>query len=162
MVEVNVVSDDRRLSWDVSSGGQALCSTPCVQWFDERADLLLESSRGEELYLPSLSAEAPTARSIFVVAEPTSRAKRVNGIVFTTLGGMGVVTAITFTAVGCSDLERRGGACTAGLITGAVSIPLTAAAIWLMLDAAPRAPVLPVLESRASARRTPDGVAVSF
>src|SRR5919197_164713 len=83
--------------------------------------LLIASNDGDELYVHSLGLEAIQARRAMLVAEGGCYDKRVNGIVFTSFGGMGMVTAITLAAVGCSDLQRRAGVCTAGLITGAVA-----------------------------------------
>jgi hypothetical protein len=149
MVEVNVVSDDDR-TWDVYAGGNAICTTPCTQWFRARDGMLLQSNDGDRLYVRSLGVKAIQARRAMLVAEGACYGKRVNGIVFTTFGGMGIVTGIALTAVGCSDLQRRGGACTAGLITGAVAVPVTAFALWMLLDAHPRAHILPVLKTHAA------------
>ena len=168
MLEVNVVSDDDR-TWDVYAGGKAICTTPCTQWFRAQEGLLLESNDGDSLYVHSLGLEAMQAKRAMLIAEGACYGKRINGIVFTTFGGMGMVTAIALSAVGCSDLDQRRGMCTAGLITGAVAVPVTAFALWMLLDAHPRAHVLPVFKTRAAHGQPsatiaigPNGVAGTF
>ncbi len=149
MVSVNIVSEYRGQVWDVYAGGQRVCTTPCTKWFSPRQHLVLQSGNGDELFVPGVGREALQARYAIVVAEGTSYAKHVNGIVFTTFGGMGLVTAITLTAVGCSQVEERAGMCSAGLITGGVSLPVTAFALWMLLDSGPKAHVLPAFQTRA-------------
>lgn len=161
VVEVNVVAGDAGQVWQVSADGRAVCTTPCVQWFSEGAELSLQSSDGDALYLPNLGAANSGARRLLLVAEGTSEGKRVNGIVFTTFGGMGVVTAITLSAVGCSNLEKRGGVCTAGLITGAVSLPLSAFAIWILVDSHPKTHLLPVSGTQGAMGQPPVRLAVT-
>jgi hypothetical protein len=155
MVAVSVVSEDERQVWDVYADRDLVCTTPCTQWFSPRQHLVLRSREGDELFVPGVDREAQRARHAMLVAEGTSYAKRVNGIVFTTFGGMGVVTAITLTAVGCSQVQERGGMCTAGLITGGASVPVTALALWMLLDSSPKAHVLPVFKSRAQHGQPP-------
>jgi hypothetical protein len=169
MVAVSVVSEYEAQVWDVYAGRDLVCTTPCTQLFSPRQQLFLKSRNGDRLFIPGVGREALKARRAIVVAEGTSYAKHVNGIVFTTLGGMGLVTAITFTAVGCSQVQERGGMCTAGLITGGVSLPVTAFALWMLLDAFPKAHVLPAFQTRAhhgqppvTLSLAPNGIAGTF
>jgi hypothetical protein len=155
MVAVSIVSEYEEQAWDVYAGRDLVCTTPCTQWFSPRQQLVLKSRNGDRLFIPGVGREALKARHAILVAEGTSYAKQVNGIVFTTLGGMGVVTAITLTAVGCSQVQERGGMCTAGLITGGASVPVTAFALWMLLDSSPKAHVLPVFQSRAQHGQPP-------
>jgi hypothetical protein len=141
-VDVKNVSDDRR-PWTVLSGDTQLCYTPCTQRLASGQDLALRSGHSE-LYLPDLGPDAILAQRAVVLAEPLSHGERVNGVVWTTFGSIGLVTGITLTAVGCSNTDARGGICTAGLITGGASALLTAAAIWMLVDALPKVHVLPV------------------
>lgn len=161
MVSVSVVSEYPRQVWDVYAGGDRVCTTPCTQWFSPRQYLVLKSREGDELFIPGVGREALKARHAIVVAEGTSYAKYVNGIVFTTLGGMGVVTGITFTAVGCSQVQERAGMCTAGLITGGVSLPVTAFALWMLLDSSPKAHVLPAFQTQAHHGQPPVTVSLA-
>jgi hypothetical protein len=161
MVELNVQSEDGSQVWDVRVGHQPVCTTPCTQVVPSTQYVELDSRDGEHLNLAALGVEAPGAKRVLVAAEGTQTGKQVNGIVFTTLGAMGVVVAITLAAVGCSDTERHGGMCTAGLITGAVTAPLTAVAIWMIADSGPRAHVLPVVVLPAAKGQTPVSLALT-
>lgn len=143
MVEVSVVSEYDDQTWDVIAGGDLVCSTPCTQWVRAAQGLRLVANDGDRLFVPGLGPEAAQTRHAVLVAEGTCEGKHTTGIVFTALGGMGVVTSIPFVAVGCSDVAKRGGLCTAGLITAGVSLPLTAVAIWMMVDALPKAHIVP-------------------
>jgi hypothetical protein len=144
LVDVKIVSDDLH-PWSVSSGDAPLCTTPCTSRVGAAQDLLLRSGR-YTLYLPDLGPDVAVAQRAVVIAEGASRGERTNGIVWTTFGGIGLVTGITLTAVGCSDTDSRGGTCVAGLITGGASALLTAAAIWMIVDALPKAHVIPVFK----------------
>jgi hypothetical protein len=155
MVAVSVVSEYEEQVWDVYAGRDLVCTTPCTQWFSPRQHLVLKSRNGDKLFIPGVGREALKARHAILVAEGTSYAKHVNGIVFTTFGGMGLVTAITLTAVGCSQVQERGGMCTAGLITGGVSVPVTAFALWMLLDSSPKAHVLPSFQANAPPGQPP-------
>lgn len=170
MAQVDVVSDSPEEAWDVYVGEDHVCTTPCTQWLDPMRPVFLRSQRrGDELWLPVLGPELMETRNGVLVATGHSRAKFAVGATFTTLGGMGMVVGIVFTAVGCSDLARRGGECTAGLITGGVSIPITAAFIWMLVDSNPKADVFPVLRTQPgraqvpiSVGLTPTGIAGTF
>lgn len=168
MVELNILSDDPGLVWDVFAGGNPVCSTPCVRQVAAYEPLMLKSRDDEYVYV-ELDADVEDARRAAVVAEGTHHGEQVNGIIFTTLGGMGTIIATTFTAIGCSDVQERRGMCTAGLITGAVSVPLTAVSIWMIVDSLPDVHVFPV--SRPPAPKgsppltltvTPTGLAGTF
>jgi len=169
MVEVTAVSEYDDQAWDVVANGNVLCTTPCTQWVGAAQRLRLVANDGDRLFISGFGGEEMQTRHALLVAEGTCHGKQVNGIVFTSLGGMAIVTAIPFIAVGCSNIEKRGGLCTAGLITAGVSLPLTAAAIWMLADSGPKAHILPVFKAQASAGQpaatlaiTPNGVAGTF
>jgi hypothetical protein len=155
MVEVNIVSEDEDQVWDVHAGGRVVCTTPCTQWLSGRQNLWLKARDGDRVLVEGLGPEAMDSRRALLVAEGTCDGKYINGLVFTTLGGMGVVTSIPFIAVGCSNRAERGGMCNAGLITAAVSAPLTAVAIWMIVDGLPKGHVLPVVRGRAAKGQPP-------
>lgn len=159
-VQVNFESDTHGRTWDVGVGGQFVCQTPCTQRLGASEGVVLRS-RKDEVFLPELGPEAESARRALVVAEGRDRAKHVNGVVFTTLGGMGLATGLTLTAVGCSDTSRRGGMCTAGLIVGGITAALTAFSIWLLVDSAPQAHVIPVFKATPQPGQPPVSVAVT-
>lgn len=165
-ISLTVVSGDHR-QWNVMVGGQAVCATPCSGNLDLGESFAVESTASNEgIFIPALPAEVIAARRGVVIAEGEHEGKQVNGIVWTSLGGMALVTAITLSAVGCSDLEDRRGMCNAGLITGGVGLPLTAFGIYLLVDSGPRVQIYPAKpRSAASAPQvllTPVGVAGTF
>jgi hypothetical protein len=162
-VEVSLYSEPEQVTWNVAVDGQDACQTPCVQVIRPDSHLTL-ATRRVRLDVPTVAPFLGDARYGVVVAELENPGLMANGIVWTTLGGMGLVTAITLTAVGCSDFERRGGVCTAGLITGAVALPLTAAAIGMLVGAGPTVHILPVKKGQpaVSLLATPTGVAGTF
>lgn len=161
---VTFEGDRDGLTWQVIAGNEAPCFTPCSRWVDPTRTIQLQASTGEGMYLDDLASELDGARHAIVVAQRRNRAEQVNGIVFTTLGSMTSTVAITLTAVGCSDTQRRGGMCTAGLITGAVGIPLMVVSIWMIVDSAPKALVIPVHTrgTAVSAWVTPAGIVGTF
>lgn len=159
MVEVDMVSEYDDQVWDVYSGDALVCTTPCTQWVNARRSLVMVSRDGDRLYVPWLGVDALQSRRATLVARGSCDGKHVTGLVFTTFGGMGAVVGTTLTAVGCSDTERRGGMCTAGLITLGVTVPLTAAAIWMMIDGLPSANVLPVYRTQAAKGQPPITIA---
>lgn len=159
-VLVNFESDTDGRVWDVGVGGEFVCQTPCTRPQGAYEPVLLRS-RKDEVFVPELGPEAERARRALVVAEGRNRAKYVNGLVFTTLGGMGLATGIALTAVGCSDTERRGGLCTAGLIVGGVTAALTAFSVWLLVDSAPKAHVIPVFKATSAQGQPPVSIAVT-
>lgn len=158
MVEVDFVSEYYQQSWKVYSGGKLACKTPCTQWVHAGEPLILVSNDRERVEVFDLGDEALQTRHALVSAEGTCDGKYVTGLALTTFGGMGAVVAIALTAIGCSDLQERGGMCTAGLITG-VTLPITAGAIWMMIDGLPKAHILPVYRSPAANGQSPVSVA---
>jgi hypothetical protein len=138
-----VVLPDEGPSWRVT-GRTEQCVAPCAIRVGAGDRLVLTASNRDVIEVEGLPAAVVAARRAVLVPEPRSRALQVNGIVFTTLGAMATVVAITFTAVGCSDLMRRGGLCTGGLVTGAVGVPLMGASILMLVGSAPDAHFLPV------------------
>lgn len=169
MVDLKVVSEYGNQTWDVHAGGEVVCSTPCTQRLRIGEDLVLVAGDGDELFVPAVAIETPDTKRALLIAEGSHRGKRVNGIVFTTLGGMAMVTGITFTAVGCSNLQERAGMCTAGLITAGVGLPLTAVSIWLIVDALPKSHFMPVAQVKTldghppvRVSLAPNGIAGTF
>jgi hypothetical protein len=147
MVKVDLVSADANSRWDVYYDDEVICSTPCTRWLDPGRPLLLRSRdvgpmRGDRIRLRDLVDYAPGG-ALQVQAHPTSYGKLATGITFTTFAGMALLTGVTLTSVGCSDMEARGGMCRAGVTTFAAGALATAGAVWLILEAMPRAEVLP-------------------
>lgn len=122
--------------WEVLLDRQPACATPCSMYVPPMRYVTLRSRSRVLLdigYLPQ--------GSVVVRGRPLSEGAYAGGIVGTTFAGMGLVTGITLTAVGCAtDRDRM---CTAGLITGGVSAVGLYLSIKLMQSAVPKAEVLP-------------------
>ena len=101
--------------------------------------------------MPGLG-EAARAGAVRLVAHERSQGEFATGIVFTAFGGMGVATGISLLGVGCGT--GRETLCHAGLWTLFSSALVTAGAIGMILDSAPRAEVAPAYGLRLG-RRTP-------
>lgn len=146
-VAVEFVAANADGRWDVYIDDEVVCSTPCSRWVSPSRPILLRA-RTERFFAPPDRVQLPglgehaAAGSLQVQAHPTSLGKLTTGITFTGFGGMATLTGITLTAVGCAA-GRSEGMCTGGLISLGVGSLVTAGAIWLILDAAPRAEILP-------------------
>jgi hypothetical protein len=86
-----------------------------------------------------------------VQAHPTSRGELLTGITFTSFGGLALLSGITLSAVGCPS-GRSDGMCTGGLISLAAGSLVTAGALWLIFDSAPRADIVPARTSASVGR----------
>jgi hypothetical protein len=168
VVGVHFDSDRDGRQWQVLAGTQQPCLTPCSLWVDPSQTVNLRSSAGDGLFIDTLDFELQGARHAVVVVEGRHQGEQVNGIVFTALGGTGLLTGITLSAVGCADVQRRGGLCTAGLITAGITSLLTAVSIWMIIDSAPKAHFFPVFKTTppggqpVSVALTPAGLAGRF
>jgi hypothetical protein len=72
------------------------------------------------------------------------------GIVFTSLGGAGVMMGGMLSILGCNDPDRAG-LCTGGLITMGAGAVVAASSVYLILAALPRAEVFPLYRSEDGA-----------
>lgn len=147
-VRVDLLSAHANARWDVYYDDQVICTTPCSRWLDPARPLLLRAREEwygppDKIRIPDL-ATASASGSVQLHAHPTSRGQLATGITFTAFGGMAAVTGIALTAVGCSGgTFGSSGMCTGGITTLAVGGALTSGAIWLILDALPKAEILP-------------------
>jgi len=155
-VRVDFVSARANSRWDVYLDDQVVCTTPCSKWVDPARPLLLRAReeqlflRADKVQLPGLGEHA-AAGAVQVQAHPTSFGKLATGIVFTSFGGLGVVTGATLMPLGCGRDEP--GLCTGGGIALGVGLVVTAGAVWLILDSLPRGEVVPLHRAQAAARR---------
>ena len=159
-IKVDFESASPTARWDVYVDDQATCTTPCSGWVDPTHPVVLRTrDLPDEVRIAGLD---PAAGPVQITAAPTASGEFVTGLTFTSLGGMGDATGITLGSIGC--FGGHAGLCQAGLITLGLSGAVTAGAIWMMLDAAPRADVRPLFgdELSASLRLTPDGFAGTF
>jgi hypothetical protein len=111
--------------WDIRVDGEAACSTPCSLVIPPLRFVALYS---QERAPTRLAAGYLPPGDVLVQAKPRANGAFATGVTFTTLSGMGLVTGIVLTSVGCST--DRDGMCKAGLITGGAS----ALGLYLSID----------------------------
>ena len=146
-LKVDFVSGDASSRWDVYADDAVICTTPCARFVSAERPVMLrardESFGGspDKVRVLNLLDHAGEGR-IQLQAHHTARGQLATGIVFTAFAGMGLITGITLTGVGCS-MSDHAGMCKGGLITMVVSAPAVAASIWLITDSMPRAEVVP-------------------
>lgn len=154
--EVDFVSADANDRWDVYSDDEVACTTPCSKWVDASRPILLRAREDgflaapDKIQMTDLGAEA-LAGPLQVQAHPTSRGELLTGITFTSFGGLALLTGITLSAVGCSS-GNSDGMCQGGLISLGAGSLVTAGALWLIFDSAPRANVMPARASASGGR----------
>ncbi len=122
--------------WQVLIDRHPACETPCSIYVPPMRFVTL---RSRDHVLLEIGMLPPTP--VVVRGTHLASGAYAGGIVGTTFAGMGVVTGITLTAVGCATDHR--GMCTAGLITGGVSAVGLYLSIRLLQSAVPKAEVLP-------------------
>jgi hypothetical protein len=147
-VKVDLVSANASARWDVYVDDQVICTTPCGKWLHPDRPIFLRTRDDGFLRMPDriqLTSLAPYREAVQVQAHATNQGKLATGIVFTSFGGMGVMTGLMLGLLGCSG--ERAGLCTGGLITGAAGGLLAAGSIFLILDAMPRAEIIPAAGS---------------
>ena len=128
--------------WDVRVDNNAVCTTPCSVLIDPLHFISLSSQdRGGA----RLSVGYLPAGDVLVQAKPRAEGPFAAGVTFTALSGMGLVTGITLTAVGCATDRQT--MCNAGLITGAASGIALYLSIDLLVRSLPRVSVGPAQAS---------------
>jgi hypothetical protein len=146
-VRTDFVSASANGRWDVYIDDQVACTTPCTKFVDPNRPILLRAREDsmftgpDKIQLAGLG-DGAAAGSVQLQAHPTARGELATGITLTSFGGLGVLTGITLAAVGCPN-GISDGQCVAGLSTFGLGGLLTAGAIWLILDAMPRADIVP-------------------
>ncbi|MDX2091136.1 MAG: hypothetical protein SFX73_24965 [Kofleriaceae bacterium] len=126
--------------WDVLIDQQPACGTPCSIYVPPMRFVTLRA-RSQERNRVLLEVGYLPQGSVVVRGKPLSQGAYAGGIVGTTFAGLGLVTGISLTAVGCAT--DHDGMCTAGLITGGVSAVGLYLSIKLLQSAVPKAEVLP-------------------
>jgi hypothetical protein len=166
-VKTDFVSANASSRWDVYVDDQVVCTTPCSRWVNPSRPVELRARedglpfmRPDKIELHSLEVSGATG-AVQLQAHPTARGELVTGITLTSLGGLGVVTGLALLPVGCGG-SGSDGMCTGGAVSLAIGGAITAGAIWLILDAMPRAEVTPTLRAGLHLRVTPGGIAGTF
>jgi len=143
-IKIDLVSANASSRWDVYYDDEVVCTTPCSRWLDPSRPLLFRTrdegryGRGSDrVRVPDLMPFAGTGM-VQVQAHPTADGKMATGIVFTSFGGMAVITGLALAGVGCSSSDHEG-MCKAGAITLGVGALVTAGSIKLIVDSLPHA-----------------------
>jgi hypothetical protein len=143
-VKVHLISADPDSAWEVRSGGELLCTTPCSKWLEPSTPLLLRVKDGGllkrgEIYVPNLrehQAEAP----LEVEAHTMSVGQLAGGATLTSLAGMAALTGIVLTSLGCTTADHAD-MCKAGLITTGVGGAALIPGIWIIAGAGAHAEI---------------------
>lgn len=143
-IDANFVSATA-MPWEVMVDQQSACVTPCRLILERPSWITMRTRENSPIRLEV--GQLGTVPTI-VTAHDVQNGKYATGIVFTTFGGMALVTGITLGAVGYG--RDREGLKTAGLITGVSGAAMTFGGIWLMRNALPRT-VVRVLDQRGLA-----------
>lgn len=144
-VKVDFVSANPANRWEVYADDEVLCSTPCSKWVDPARPVMMrarEDSFGapDKVQVSTLTAQASSG-PLQLRAHGTARGQLVTGMTFLSLTGMALLAGVTLTALGCST--DSSGMCTGGLISMGAGAVGGAGALWLLLDALPKAEVVP-------------------
>jgi hypothetical protein len=126
------------MQWEVAVDQQPACVTPCALWVPPLSYITM---RTNEFRPVRLDVGHLSGGSVMVQAEPLASGAYAAGVTFTALSGMGLITGISLTAVGCATDMR--GMCTAGIITGLASGLGLYGSILLMKSAVPKAHIGP-------------------
>ena len=145
-VKVDFVSGNPSSRWDVYSDDQVICTTPCARWVNAERPVMLRArdeafmAAPDRVQVTNLLAYSNEGH-LQLEAHPTARGELAAGITFTTFSGLAAITGVALTSIGC--FGNHSGMCTGGLVTLGTGLPLLAGSIWMILDAMPRAEVVP-------------------
>jgi hypothetical protein len=146
-VKVDFVSGNAASRWDVYADDQVICTTPCARFVHPARPLLLRTrddgwmSAPDKVQVANL-LDAGAGAHLQLRAQPTARGELVAGITFTAFSGMAVLTGVALGSIGCLA-GHSDAMCTGGLISLGVGGLALAGSIWMILDAQPRADVMP-------------------
>jgi hypothetical protein len=151
-VAVELLSAHATSRWDVYVDDEVICTTPCKRFLDPTHPILLRTrdhpwfAPPDEVTVPNLFPAAHGG-AVQLQARPMEKGELAVGTTFASLGGAALITGISLAGVGCSRLNETwfgGGMCNAGLITLGSGAIVTTGAVWLILDALPKALVSPL------------------
>ena len=134
---IEVLSAHTGHEWDVYSAGERLCRTPCQQFVAPGSAISMVAGRSKVELLEGMR-EYSHLGPVRVRAVPYDSGKNALGIVFTSFGGMGMITGGVLALAGALD-EDGPGLRNAGLYTLLPSTFLTIGGIFLMITSMPHA-----------------------
>jgi hypothetical protein len=151
-VKASFRAADADAVWEVVSDGQLLCNTPCERWLLPTSALLMREKRDDGFFSPgkhmdhevevSLRDQAE-GRQVAVQAHRARSGLFLSGVVLTALAGAAVAAGAVLLGVGCSDVEARGGLCSAGAVTGGTGVAVLVPSIVLIALSGADAEVVP-------------------
>jgi hypothetical protein len=147
-VPVQLISGAADQRWDVYYDDQPICTTPCTRWLDPGRPLVLRArdssfmQKPDRIIVRGIGDSGLRAGGVSVEANPSSLPEKTGGIVATTFGGIGIITAIALYASG-SNLESVSMQ-KAGIITILPSVLTTGLGIYLIIDSGPYTRVSPM------------------
>jgi hypothetical protein len=169
MVKVDFLAIEAEQPWEVTSGENLLCLTPCSRWMHPTDSIKLRGPEPrrfnlDEVTMPNLKPyvhEAP----LEVQAEPGSFGRFTTGVAVSGLAGATAMVGLLFTALGCGS--DREGLCTAGLITLPVGLLALVPGIWMITSSGADVEVVPAQRRMGKSRGfdfgvTPSGVGATF
>lgn len=140
VVQVRFIGDGAESRWALEAGGKELCETPCTLRYASGMPISMlerggvgKPARMMVPYLPSGTYEA--------AARPRSLGAFAPGVVATAFGGMGAITGIVLTSVGCP--QGKTAMCNGGLITAGASTAVMSLGIVLVVTSEPEISVEP-------------------
>ena len=146
-VKVDFVSGNPAARWDVYADDQVICTTPCARFVHPAHPLMLRARDDAWMRVPDKVhvanlLDAGAGAHLQLRAQPTSQGELAAGITFTAFSSMAVLTGVTLSSLGCLA-GKSDAMCTGGLISLGVGGLALAGSIWMILDAQPRADVMP-------------------
>ncbi len=147
-VRIDFVAEDADTSWDVRSGKDVLCTTPCVRWVDPGRPLAMRErgagwftrlTRRNRVKVSRLDRQ-PTAGPLQVRADGGSMGKFVGGVTLTALGAELVLAGAIVSLMECSADDDHDH-CGLGLSLLGFGVAATIPGVWLWRSSRPRARV---------------------
>jgi len=148
-VRVDFVAQDADTSWDVRSGKEVLCTTPCVRWVDPSRPLAMRRhdagwftrlAKRNRVNISRLDKHA-MAGPLQIRADGGSMGKFIGGITLTGIGAELVLAGVMVSLMECGSDDETGNNCGLGLSLLGFGVAATIPGIWLWRSSQPRARV---------------------
>jgi hypothetical protein len=108
-IEVNFITGDPEITWEVVIDNKPVCATPCTRFIRPSTPVPLREKDPEFLHT----------------------GRRAAAITFISISGAATAAGIAMTAAGCA-LDSRG-LCTAGLLTTPIGLAALGGSLWLLI-----------------------------
>jgi hypothetical protein len=147
-VRVDFVASDAESTWDVRSGKEVLCTTPCVRWVDPARPLAMRRKgagwftrliKHHRVTISRLDKHA-AAGPLQVRADGGSMGRWLGGVTLTTLGAELILAGLLVGVMECGSDEEHDN-CGLGLGLLGFGVAATIPGIWLWRGSGPNARV---------------------